>query len=359
MGTPRPGKRGVLFSRVKRRFLKHVWLARIGVLTGVLVGSYLLFALIALLFQNTGITNYPVLAYNFIFTPASKIKSIDSRVNIIILGKSGPGHAGADLTDTIMLASVSLSRPSVVLISIPRDIWIPEIRAKINTAYYWGNQKEPNGGLIMAKSEAEEVVGEPVQYGIVVDFEGFKKIIDTLGGVDVAVERSFTDSKYPIPGRENDTCGEDKEFKCRYETVTFTQGVNHMDGETALKFVRSRNAPGDEGTDLARAARQEKVISATKDKFFTPQALVDIKKNMAIFNILQESVETDINADAATILGRRILEAKNKINSSVIPESLLENPPISARYDYQYVFIPKGGAWKGVHDWVSQLLEGK
>lgn len=353
----RPGKKWVRFSRIKRKFLKHVWVARIGILAGILVGFYLLLALSGVFFRKIEVTNYPVLAYNFIFAPASRIRSINDRVNILILGKSGPGHAGADLTDTMMLASISLSNPSVVLISIPRDIWIPEIRAKINSAYYWGNQKETKGGLILAKSEAEEVTGQPVQYGIVLDFDGFKKIIDTIGGVDVFVERNFTDYKYPIPGRENDSCEGDIKLMCRYETVKFDTGRQHMDGEMALKFVRSRNASGDEGTDLARGARQEKVISAVKDKLLTPKALLDIRKDMAIFNLIRDSVETDISSEEASILGRKMFEAKDKIRSQVIPGTLLENPPISARYDNQYVFVPRGGTWKDIHDWVSQLLK--
>src|SRR5690606_11303223 len=115
----------------------------------------------------------------------------------------------------------------------------------------------------------EFVTGEPVHYAMVMDFSGFKEVIDTLGGVEVDVEHSFTDTEYPIAGRENDLCDGDPEYRCRYETIEFKQGRQYMDGETALKFVRSRHAEGDEGNDFARSACQQRVISAIREKVLT------------------------------------------------------------------------------------------
>lgn len=356
--TPPRDKRAIFLSRVKRRILKHVWLARMGIVATVALGIYLVFFLVGFFFQRVGVTNYPALISDFLFTPQTKIKSQEGRVNIIVLGKAGYGYDSPDLTDSMVFVSVSLNKPSISLISIPRDIWIPEIRAKINSAYYWGNQKQSGGGLILAKSLVEEVLGQPVAYGVVIDFNGFQKIIDTLGGIDVYVERTFTDEEYPIAGRENDTCNNDPLLKCRYETIHFEKGWEHMDGERALKFVRSRKAKGDEGTDIAREARQEKVIAAIKSKTLSPLVLLNLKKMLAIWNIVRASVETDVNEEAGAILARKVVSG-GKFDSNVIPEEFLENPPVSARYDNQYVFIPKGGGWNLLHEWVKKLLEGK
>ncbi|MCH7640808.1 LCP family protein [Patescibacteria group bacterium] len=250
------------------------------------------------------------------------------------------------------------------MISLSRDIWIPEIRAKLNSTYYWGNQKQEGGGLVLAKSTIEKVVGVPVHYGVVVDFSGFTEIIDEMGGIEVDVERAFIDELYPIPGREEDECDGDPEYKCRYETVSFEEGVQAMDGETALKFVRSRNAEGDEGTDFARAARQEKVLTATREVATSLRVLANPKKILAIISVLRKTVETDIDPSAAVILARRIFSAKENIYSEVLPEELLVNPPKSARYDNLYVFIPKGDpstgsgqAWSEVHEWVGCVLD--
>ena len=205
----------------------------------------------------------------------------------------------------------------------------------------------------------EEIVGQPVHYALVLDFSGFKKIIDVLGGIGVDVEISLVDEKYPIPGKEDDKCDGDPEFKCRYETLHFVQGKQVMDGETALKFVRSRNAEGDEGTDFARQARQQKVIFAIKEKVLSKEILFSPKKLKALKNAVLESTQTDIPPNAAAILARRTLQAKDAVESSILPEELLINPPKSLKYDNLYVFIPKDNSWDGIHKWIKCTLNSE
>jgi anionic cell wall polymer biosynthesis LytR-Cps2A-Psr (LCP) family protein len=279
----------------------------------------------------------------------TNIQSSAGRVNILILGIGGKGHAGADLTDTMIVASVSLTKPSLVFVSLPRDIWIPTIRAKINSAYYWG-------GFDLARTTTQGVVGLPLNYAMVMDFSGFTKIIDVLGGVTVNVERSFTDENYPIAGLENDPCGGDPLFRCRYKTVSFTQGLAHMDGETALEFARSRYAKGAEGTDLARAARQEKIIQAVKNKLLSKDFFLYPKKVLAVWQAVKDSIQTDLGTNALMILAERALIGRNNIVQVTMPQEMLINPPISKTYDQQYVFVPASGTWDQVHAWVNSLI---
>jgi LCP family protein required for cell wall assembly len=272
------------------------------------------------------------------------------------LGKSGVGHDAPDLTDTIIFSSISHKKNDLVLLSLPRDIWVPEIRAKLNSAYFWGNQKENGGGLILSKAVAEKIVGRPIHYAVVVDFSGFKDLIDTLGGVNVMVENSFVDEKFPISGKENDECGGDLEYKCRYETVKFESGGQIMDGETALKFARSRNAEGDEGTDLARAKRQQKIIEAIKNKLLSWEVISSPKKLTDALAVLRENTETDIPDSAGAVLARRIFQTRDQMVSLSIPDGFLLNPPISGKYDNLYVFIPAAETWKEFNKWVEDLL---
>jgi LCP family protein required for cell wall assembly len=318
-------------------------------------------ALILAIILSIGLLGYllfknPIVS-NFAFAPVEKIKSDNGRVNVLIMGKAGENHAGGDLTDTMILASLALNDPKIALISIPRDLWIPEIRAKVNSAYYWGNQRE-TGGLDLAKSTVSGVLGQPVHYGIVMDFSGFKDIVDVLGGIEVNVENTFTDPMYPIAGRENDLCAGDPEFKCRYESITFTKGTQMMDGATALKFVRSRHAEGTEGTDIAREARQQKVIDAIKNKVLNPVTFLNPKKDTAIWNVVMSSLETDIDSKGGAVLARKAIDGSKSINKYLIPEDLLLNPPISPMYDKQYVFIPKkgNGKWEEIQLWVKKTL---
>jgi len=298
-----------------------------------------------------------ILVLAFFFYPAAKVKSQNNQVSILIMGKSGKGYSSPDLTDTLMVASISLTKPKITLMSTPRDIWIPEIRAKINSVYYWGKQKpELGGGLAFAKETVAKIMGVPVNYALVLDFSSFREIVDAVGGVDVKIERSFTDEKYPIAGRENDLCDGDRQFKCRYETIHFDQGLVHMDGETALKFVRSRNGDNNENTDLAREARQQKVITAIKNKVLSWQTFLNPQKDLILFKVLKSSLETDLDFRSGMVLLRRFVLIQGKIASYVFPEDLLVNPPKSQKYDYQYVFIPKAGNWQEIHVWVKNLL---
>jgi anionic cell wall polymer biosynthesis LytR-Cps2A-Psr (LCP) family protein len=289
---------------------------------------------------------------NFVSAPIDEVKSSNGRTNILVMGKAGKEHAGEDLTDTMILVSVSLQKPSIVLISIPRDLWIPELRTKINSTYHYG-------GINLAKSSVEEVLGVPVNYGVTLDFSGFKDIVDVLGGINVNVENSFTDTLYPIAGRENDLCGGDPEFKCRYETISFNAGNQLMDGETALKFVRSRHSEGTEGTDLAREARQQKVIDAIENKILTPSTLLNPQKDLTMFRVIMSSLETDMDATTGAIIARKAFDGRRSITKFLIPDDLLVNPPTSPTYDKQYVFIPKlgNGRWEDVKSWASGVLK--
>jgi LCP family protein required for cell wall assembly len=352
----KPNKRKIAISRFKRRLLRHVWLVRTGLIALILLGFYLLYFLISLMLGKLGVTSYLGLIGDFVFTPTQKIQTREDRTNILILGKGGEGHEAPDLTDTVIFASITHVDPSLSLVSLPRDIWIPELRAKLNSTYYWGNQKKEGGGLILTKSTVESIVGQPVHYGLVIDFSGFMKIVDVLGGVEVDVERGFVDEKYPITGKEDDECDGDLEYKCRYETVRFEKGAQTMGGETALIFARSRNAEGDEGPDLAREIRQQKILAAIQAKTLSSEVLFSPKKILSVWEAVRESVETDIDPSVGAVLARRLFQTRNQIESHVLSEDLLINPPVQYKYDNLYVFIPEAGDWEEVHSWVENIL---
>lgn len=304
--------------------------------------------------------------YNFTTASENQASSNDGKVNILLMGKSGGDRDGADLTDTIILVSLSLTGNGINMISIPRDVWVPDIMAKINSTYYWGKNgsdyfslKDTGGGIPFAKKMVGKITGQPIQYGVVVDFSAFKDIVDAIGGVNVDVKRPFVDKFYPVEGKENDTCGGDKTYACRYETVIFDSGVQYMDGETALKYVRSRHAEGEEGTDLAREARQQKVIEAIKEKILQPKKYLSVKNIKTLLSIGNKYIETDIDIPVAGFLARKILDNIKSVSQSSIPEDLLIVPLTSDIYDNLYVFIPKmgNGNWGEIQSWFSQTLK--
>jgi len=299
------------------------------------------------------------------------LKTKDRRTNFLILGLGGPKNQPSSLTDTQQFFSYDHTQERHILLSIPRDIWIPNPGVKINGLYSYGNSTE-GSGIDLTKNAVTEITGQPVHYSVMVSFEGFVRFVDLLGGVNVNVERSFTDTQYPIKGKENDPCDGDPEFACRWETISFKKGKSHFDGETALKFVRSRHARGDEGTDFARAARQQKIMLGIKDKILSPGFFFNPQKIEQVLGLTAEVFESDIPAEDFGVVVQAFLRTKREkvqTNSLVAmdPENPDENltkpaflihPAISPLYKNQWVLIPVGGNWKATHAWIDCLIKG-
>lgn len=290
----------------------------------------------------------------------SFLKSANNRVNIAILGVGGGNHEGADLTDTIQIVSLDVITGDVVLISLPRDIWVPSFKDKINAAYHYGEEKQSGGGLIMAKSTVEEVVGIPIHYATLIDFAGFVSAVDALGGIDVDIPESFVDREYPIAGKENDECGGDITYACRYQTIEFTKGVQTLTGERALQYVRSRHAEGDAGTDFSRGKRQQLVLVAFKNKLIRVDTLKNFKLLQNLFDLSNQSIKTDLSTGEALLIGRIFWQGSQTIRSigltQDLPEKnqpgLLINPPTWG-YDGRWVLIPKADDYSVVHEYVK------
>lgn len=300
-------------------------------------------------------------AQDFLFGDISRIKSTNGRTNFLILGLDQRENNKSLLTDTILFFSLDHQGKRHVLLSIPRDIWIPEMQAKLNSAYYYGNLEE-NDGKGWVEKFVTKITNQPIHYSILVSFRSFIKIIDLIGGVDVYVERDFVDRKYPIPGRETDPCGGDPLTRCRWETVSFKKGWTHMDGETALKFVRSRNAEGEEGTDFARAARQRKVLLAIQKKILSPKFFLDKEKTKGLLQIVSQDIQTDLELKDLGVLARLLFQTKEAdVISQSIPEITPEQPgflinPPPSQYDNQWVLVPAEGDYGRIHGWIQCLL---
>lgn len=209
----------------------------------------------------------------------------DDRINILLSGIGGAGHQGAYLADTIIFASIKPSTGEVAMLSIPRDLYveIPEFGwRKINNSLAFGmNSDYPGGGEGLLSAVVNEVVNQPIHYYARIDFEGFRKAIDDLGGVKVYVDQSFTDYEYP-------------DYNYGYQTISFDAGLNTMDGETALQFVRSRHGTNGEGSDFARSKRQQKVLLALKEKSLSLKTLLNPSSLINALESLGEHNKTNL-----------------------------------------------------------------
>lgn len=314
---------------------------------------------------------YPFLFHLFIDRGISLKQVNPHKLNILILGVGGGKHDGPNLTDTIILASIDENKDRVTLTSVPRDLWIPDLdgnNKKINTAYAYGESKRKGGGLKLSEAVVKKVTGQNIDYGIKIDFSGFVKAVDIVGGLDINVDNTLDDYAYPLSGKEEDTCGNTVEdikkfsatspaemeiqekFSCRYSHIHFNKGLVHIDGELALKFVRSRHALGVEGSDFSRSKRQQKIITAFRDKIFSAQTLVNPAKLINLFNTVKESIDTDFKYEELDDFVRLAQKmSKAKIDSIVIDfgdgkrDGLLREAPIAEEYNFLSVLIPRIG----------------
>jgi LCP family protein required for cell wall assembly len=282
------------------------------------------------------------------------LDSSDGLTNILILGIGGGTHEGFDLTDTIMVLSLDSSKKSVALISIPRDIWSDTLKDKVNTAYHYGELKQKGGGLLLSKVIMEDVIGLPIHYAVVIDFSGFTKVIDAVGGIDVNVPEAFTDTQYPKPGMEQATCPGDPTNACVYETIHFDAGLQHMDGARALIYARSRHAEGDQGSDFARSRRQQIIMVALKDRFTHPTQWVTLARLQALPKLLSDATDMDMTLAQAVTVGRRFASVSQDQIKKIVFDQLLDNPP-AYLYNNLYVLVPHT-SWLDVHTYIKTQL---
>jgi polyisoprenyl-teichoic acid--peptidoglycan teichoic acid transferase len=358
----------ILNPKLKRKVLQHVWLVRTFIIIAILLIVIILASILFKPVKNVlnKILLGPKLVSTFFSDPLYTLPNYNGHTNILFLGMGGGNHDGATLTDTIIFTSLNLKDDQVTMVSIPRDIWVASIEAKINAAYAVGENIATGSGSLLAKDAVYEIVGEPIHLVVTLDFDGFEQLINALGGVDVYVDKNFVDEWYPIEGKENDLCDGDLQYQCRYETISFEQGLQHMDGTTALKFSRSRHSDDDEGTDFARSVRQQKVIAGIRKSAISAKVLLNPKKINELKNLTMKYViidepisEEEYSAFAG--FGIAFWRSENDVQSLTLETGdddnpgFLINPPIE-KYG-QWVLESRFGDWADFQDYLRQKID--
>lgn len=287
------------------------------------------------------VNSYPFYLIDSFVKPNYKniTSSSFDRVNLLILGVGGGSHEGADLTDSMLFLSmpVDSNNKNLIRVSIPRDIWSVKYSTKINSLYHYG-------GFDMVSEGVEDVLGVRPDYLFLLDFSSFREVIDVLGGVTVNVSESFVDNKYPIEGLENDLCGGDPLYGCRYKTVSFEKGETFMNGETALIYARSRHSEGDTGTDFARGIRQQEVFDGIYKKIFSPEVISNSQVYFNLIKVISENVKSNVSNQNIPSILRLVFDSRAKVKSFSL-EDYLYSPLNYKKYDNQYVLIPKTNNW--------------
>lgn len=219
-------------------------------------------------------------------TPQVDIDSIwatQEPVNILVLGiDQRPGEKGYYRTDTMILLHINPKTGDVGMISFPRDLWVQVPgywETRINSAHVIGDAKKyPGGGPALAKKTVEALTGQPVDYYVRINFEGFRKLLDEIGCIDIDVPKVIDDPTFP-----DDNYG--------YDPLHLEPGHYCMDANLALKYARTRHVD----SDFGRMQRQQQVIVAIKNKVLSTGELPHlVTRAPVLLNILSDSIKTDM-----------------------------------------------------------------
>ncbi len=330
---------------------------------GCMIGCLAALFLAIVIVGFSAYTAQQVLAFGSAISPQAPLStqtgymSTTNRVNVLVMGYGGGSHQGANLTDSLIVMSLLPQSHHTTLVSVPRDLWV-QIPAgsgqyhKINATYEFAsnNGQDPVAGGNAAAQKVALVTGLDVKYWMTINFLGFRDLINSIGGIDVYVPDSFN-ACYP----KND----DSAIDPSWIKIQFNKGMQHMDGETAIRYARAReplevcgkgtSENQAELTDFARSARQQIIIRAALAKV---KQVSTWPKLFNALTALRHTIYTNMSlADLAEFALNMDLNAAHRVglsNHNVLVDSTSS--------DGQYILAPRNGDWNAIVDYVKQQL---
>lgn len=276
----------------------------------------------------------------------------DSRINVLLIGVD----KAAGLTDTLQIVSFDPINNTYAMMSIPRDLAVnnPGLGpTKINAVYNGATKicvslkSCPSGvdqGAYVLERTINEVTGVKIHYYVKTDFSGLKSIVDSIGGIDVYVDKQLYDTQFPAEVGEG------------YVTVNIKAGQQHMNGDTALKYSRSRHST----SDFDRARRQQIVVNAIKDKIMTLGTLSNPQKVTSLLNSLGQHLKTDISLSDVTKFATLVKAVDSHKTASEVLDTSADGPLRDATdSSLGYIIYPRLGInnYTEVKDYVLTIFQ--
>ena len=277
----------------------------------------------------------------FSLTPKAEIaKDADGWTNILILGKAGQGNPAPDLTDTLIV--FSFKEGHAIFLSIPRDLYIksPSHRfQKINSLVASGYNFTDIQKII------GQIIGKPIHYTVLGDLSVLKELVDYFNGINVLVPHDIDDKYFPGPNYS-------------YERFQLKKGWRHLDGSTAVKYVRTRH---DQEGDFGRIKRQQQVLAALKNKINNLNSLENFSFILRIYNLYKSHVSTNISIAEMKELWSQIrdidiLSSKAFTLSTKHPD-LLRGTYINIPNGRMFILLPREGInkYQAFHSYVQSI----
>jgi len=275
---------------------------------------------------------------------------------LLILGGDQLSDRKGDpvLTDTILLVQFDTLNAVLSTISLPRDLYNQNYQTKINALYHYGVERNPNNPLEFSTQAIEEMTGTNIDHSLLINIEDLEFLIDLLGGVEIDVPVAFTDPLFPRQGIDVSV---ENDPKILYETISFTEGKELMNGLRALQYMRSRHSNDDEGTDLARSSRQQLVLTALTQKLSHPQLFFNNPETLGKlyrFYLDQFADNLSINELSKIFFSFLILANEKK---SDFPKIKLENFPMTIYPADENGLLFNPPLWQTQQQWLYQIRD--
>lgn len=281
-----------------------------------------LYLLLAVIFYFLGISVYYInKLQQFIsismnqkteLNPLINNANFQDQTNILLLGSDNDQKfTGNPLTQTMMVVHIDYTKKEVTMFSIPRDLWVKmpdrQIYGKIDQAAEYQ-------GIPSAIKVVQQTFGISINHYAWVGLYGFIKTIDTVGGVNLQVVHPVLDNAYPTDINSPDPYG--------YQRLDIQPGMQHMTGEEALQYVRSRHE--DLIGDFGRTQRQRQLLLSLKQTVLSPKLINEAPQ---LFDSLRNQIKTDITIADSAQLGFFFLTNKN----SITQKQYTLSPPLYSR----------------------------
>lgn len=274
---------------------------------------------------------------------SKQVVQSNNKKNILVLGVDSLENRGdvPPLTDSILIASLDINSGTITTIPLPRDIWHEGYKTKINALLAYGQERNPEKPTLFPEETLSELLNVEFHHTVVLSLDDLADAVDVLGGIEVDVKESFTDTEFPRSDVDITTETDPEKL---YQTISFAKGVEKMDGQRVLQFIRSRKSEGDQGTDIARSERQQLVIISIIDTLKQKQTIIDMQKMGSLLAFYSKTFGTQISLEEVIALGKVLFPHRNDITFTsaslpVYPEDdagAIWNPPV---WKYQGLWV--------------------
>jgi LCP family protein required for cell wall assembly len=283
------------------------------------------------------------------------------KVQVLILGLDSRNDTleKTITTDTVMLVSINQSQGNIKIISLPRDLWITDLKTKLNGIYPL-SQTQP-APFTFLKNNFEKIFDQKIDGIVIITTDNLIDFVKIIGGVDVYLEKGFKDEQYPNP----DYIKNPSSKIPVYITVEFPSGVNHLSADNITQFVRSRKSsdnPADGGTDLGRIQRQQILIEAILAKVKQKEFFQNYYNLITLYNFWNQQFSTNLSDINLLSLGINLKDKLADISFQRFSPPVGETAKEGAIYhpavfiNRQWVFLPVDSNYQKLKTFIKEAL---